>query len=109
MVKIRFKSYDRSVLPEMSAKVNFLAREVAGQKGASDAVLTVPGSAVVRRDGRQVVYQIKENRAVEVPVTVGRSLGTLLEIKQGLKEGDRVISNVDERISDGAKVVVKTS
>jgi RND family efflux transporter MFP subunit len=109
MVKIRFKSYDRRVLPEMSAKVSFLARELDGAKGANESVLTVPGAAVAMRNGRQVVYQIKEDRALEVPVAVGRTMGTLVEIKQGLKEGDRVIGKVDEQIRDGTKVVVKSS
>jgi RND family efflux transporter MFP subunit len=109
MVKIRFKSYDRRVLPEMSAKVTFLARELAEQKGSNDSLLAVPGVAVAMRNGRQVVYQIKDDRAVEVPVAIGRSMGTLVEIKQGLKEGDKVISKVDDQIRDGTKVVVKSS
>jgi RND family efflux transporter MFP subunit len=109
MVKIRFKSYDRRVLPEMSAKVTFLARELAEQKGSNDSLLAVPGVAVAMRNGRQVVYQIKDDRAVEVPVAIGRPMGTLVEIKQGLKEGDKVISKVDDQIRDGTKVVVKSS
>jgi multidrug efflux pump subunit AcrA (membrane-fusion protein) len=109
MVKIRFKSYDRRVLPEMSAKVTFLARELSDEKGANEPLLTVPGAAVATRDGRPVVYQIKEDRAVEVPVALGRTLGALVEIKQGLKEGDKIISKVDDRIRNGAKVVVKSS
>jgi hypothetical protein len=109
MVKIRFKSYDRRVLPEMSAKVTFLARELAQEKGAHEPLLAVPASAVATRNGRQVVYQIKDDRAVEVAVATGRTMGSLVEVKQGLKEGDRVISKVDDQIRAGAKVVVKGS
>ena len=108
MVKIRFKSYDRRVLPEMSAKVTFLARELVEEKGANLALLAVPSVSVATRAGRQVVYQIKDNRAVEVPVAIGRSLGTLVEIKQGIKEGDKIISKVDDRINDGTKVAAKS-
>jgi HlyD family secretion protein len=109
MVKIRFKSYDRRVLPEMSAKVTFLARELADENGANLSLLAVPAASVATRDGRQVVYQIKDNRAVEVPVAIGRSMGTLVEIKQGIKEGDKIISKVDDRINDGTKVAAKSS
>jgi RND family efflux transporter MFP subunit len=109
MVKIRFKSYDRRVLPEMSAKVTFLARELADQKGPNESLLTVPAAAVALRNGRQVVYQITEDRAVEVPVTIGRSMGSVVEIKQGLKEGDKVISKIDDQIRPGTKVVAKSS
>jgi len=75
----------------------------------SEPVLAVPAAAVAERDGRQVVFQITDNRAEEVPVTVGRKLGGSVEIKSGLKEGDKVIAKVDERIKAGAKVSQKTN
>jgi RND family efflux transporter MFP subunit len=109
MVKIRFKSYDRRVLPEMSAKVTFLARELVDEQGANEPLLTVPAAAVATRNGRQVVYQINDDYAVEVPVATGRAMGALVEVKHGLKEGDKVISKADDQIRDGAKVVVKSS
>jgi RND family efflux transporter MFP subunit len=109
MVKIRFRSYDRRVLPEMSAKVTFLARELSNEQGANQPLLTVPASAIATRDGRQVVYRIEDDRAIEVPVASGRTMGSLVEIKQGLKEGDKVVSKVDDQIRDGAKIVVKSS
>jgi RND family efflux transporter MFP subunit len=109
MVKIRFRSYDRRVLPEMSAKVTFLARELSDEQGANQPLLTVPASAIATRDGRQVVYRIEDDRAIEVPVASGRTMGSLVEIKQGLKEGDKVVSKVDDQIRDGAKIVVKSS
>jgi RND family efflux transporter MFP subunit len=106
-VKIRFKSYDRRVLPEMSAKISFLP------KGAEDIaemkpVLTVPVTAVATRNGRQVVYQVKDDQAVEVPVVVGLEMGSLVEVKQGLKSGDKIIARVDEKIEPGVKVTLKT-
>jgi RND family efflux transporter MFP subunit len=106
LVKIRFRDYDQRVLPEMSAKVTFLA---AGSPANTETktVLTVPAAAVATRDGRQVIFQIKDDRAVEVAVTTGEKLGSLLEIKSGLKEGDKVIAKVDEQIKNGAKVTLK--
>ncbi|HMA82229.1 MAG TPA: efflux RND transporter periplasmic adaptor subunit, partial [Candidatus Binatia bacterium] len=70
-------------------------------------ILTVPAAAVAARDGGQMVFQIKDNRAVEIPVTVGRKLGSLVEIKEGLKDGDKIISKADPRIKSGAKVTQK--
>jgi RND family efflux transporter MFP subunit len=107
MVKIRFKSYDRRVLPEMSAKVAFLGQDGTDQKGGNEPLLTLPAAAVAERDGRQVVYQVKNDRAVETAVVTGRVLGNLVEIKQGLKQGDKVISKIDNQIRGGVKVVVK--
>jgi len=107
MVKIRFRKYDQRVLPEMSAKVTFLAPGAASP-AESQPVLTVPASAVAVRDGRQVVYQIKDERAVEVPVQTGRTFSGLVEIKGGLKDGDKVLGKVDEQIRAGVTVTQKT-
>jgi RND family efflux transporter MFP subunit len=106
MVKIRFRKYDQRVLPEMSAKVAFLASGSASP-GETKMLLTVPASAVAKRVGQQVVFQVKEERAVEVPVLIGQKFSGLVEIKSGLKEGDRVIAKVDEQIKAGAKVSLK--
>jgi HlyD family secretion protein len=104
MVKIKFKEYDQRVLPEMGAKVTFLAPGTRADAMTVKPLLTVPAAAVAARDGRAVVFQVKENRAVEMPVTTGRRIGNAIEITGGLKEGDRVISKADDRIKNGTKV-----
>ena len=104
MVKIRFKEYDQRVLPEMGAKVTFLAHGTSADATTVKPLLTVPAAAVAARNGRDVVFQVNEDRAVEVPVTTGRKLGNLIEITGGLKEGDRVISKAEDRIKNGTKV-----
>ena len=106
MVKIKFKRYDRRVLPEMGAKVTFLSPGASADEASVQPLLTVPQAAVATRDGRQEVFQVKEGRAVAIPITTGRKLGNLVEITSGLKEGDRVISKTDDRIQSGAKVTV---
>src|ERR1051325_6229732 len=106
MVKIKFKEYDQRVLPEMGAKVTFLAPGTNADAMTVKPLLTVPAVAVTERDGRAVVFQIREDRAVEVPVTTGRRLGNAIEITSGVKEGDRVISKADDRLKDGTKVSV---
>src|SRR6185503_15908393 len=87
LVKIKFREYDQRVLPEMSAKISFLAAGSSASAAESKSLLTVPATAVTTRDGRQVVFQIKDDRALEVPVTTGQKFAGLLEITAGLKEG----------------------
>jgi RND family efflux transporter MFP subunit len=107
LVKIRFKTYDQRVLPEMGAKIAFLPPGTADAETPGETVLTVPVAAVVNRNGQQVVFQVKEDRAIETPVVVGRRLGNLIEIKQGLKEGDKVIGKVEKTIDGDSKITVK--
>lgn len=106
MVKVKFKSYDRRVLPEMSAKITFLPAD-GGSAAKTTAVLAIPAGAVAQKNGRQVVYQVKDGRAVEVPVAVGQRMGSLVEIKEGLKTGDKVIARADDRIAAGTRVALK--
>lgn len=108
LVKIKFKEYDQRVLPEMSAKITFLAPGSVAS-GDSAPVLTVPATAVVERAGRSIVYRIEDDRAREAPVTTGREIGGAVEIKSGLKEGEKVIVRVDERIKAGTKVTQKSN
>ncbi len=107
MVKVGFNLYDSRVLPEMSAKVLFLSKPSDVSPAAMRSMLTVPLSAVATRNGKKVVYLIRENLAVEVPVTVGKELGSLIEIKEGLSVGEKVIGKPDEGIANGTKVKVQ--
>ncbi len=107
MVKIGFKEYDESVLPEMSAKVSFFTEPISQEQQAEKPILVVPYKSIAKRDGKDVVFKVKDEKAVQVPVVVGRELNSYNEIKSGLNEGDRVIENVTEDINDGTKVSVK--
>jgi len=107
-VKIRFKSYDRRVLPDMSARITFLPAGSGDSAAVTKPVLSVPATAVAERSGRQVVYRIEGERAVEVPVAVGPRMGSLIEIKSGVKAGDKVILRVDEKIQAGVKIALAT-
>ncbi len=107
-VKIRFKSYDRRVLPDMSARITFLPAGSGDSAAMTKPVLSVPATAVAQRSGRQVVYQVEDGRAVEVEVVLGQRMGGLIEIKSGLKAGDKVIARVDDKLQSGAKIALTT-
>ena len=108
LVKIKFKDYDNRVLPEMGAKITFLAPGSDQSAVQAKPLLTVPAGAVASRNGRPVVFQIKDDRAAEIPVILGERIGNLVEIKEGLKEGDKVIGKIDENIRAGSKISIKS-
>jgi RND family efflux transporter MFP subunit len=107
MVKVGFKSYDSKVLPEMSAKVLFLAAASRIEASASKPLLTIPLTSVATRNGKRVVYTIRENQAVETPITVGREFGAFVEVTQGLASGERVVGGVTEQITSGCRVRIR--
>jgi len=49
---------------------------------------------------------VTAGRAVEIPVVVGRRVGTGIAVLQGLAVGTQVIDSVDDRVRRGVKVKV---
>lgn len=108
MVKIGFRNYDKRVLPEMSAKVVFLNEKSKGDKIEDNRqFLVVPASAIVRRGGATFVFTVRDEKAVEVPVTTGGTYGSLIEIKTGVVAGTKVVEAPDAGLAAGVKVKVK--
>jgi HlyD family secretion protein len=105
LVKVAFKSYDSSVLPEMSAKVSFLSEKTKEEKDQTP-VLTVPLSAVEDFNGKKVVYLIKDDVAFQKEITTGRLFGNYVEITSGLEEGEKIIDDLNEKIKDGVQVKI---
>ncbi|MFN3842289.1 MAG: efflux RND transporter periplasmic adaptor subunit [Rehaibacterium terrae] len=70
----------------------------------ADDVLRVPGSAVFRHGEGHAVFRIDGRRARLVPVRTGLSGGGLVEIVDGLQEGQRVIVHPDRELEDGDRV-----
>lgn len=107
MTKIRFKERDERVLPEMSAKANFLSHEIENTEASQTPVLAIPLNAVVTTGGRKVVYKVSDGVATEVTIETGVLLGGAVEVRTGLNQGDRVILKPSDEIRDGQKVRAK--
>jgi HlyD family secretion protein len=106
MAKIRFNELDPRILPEMSAKVSFLSREI--QAGERTARSVLQPAAIVQRDGNSVVFVIRDDKVTQVVVETGAKIGELLEIRAGAKPGDRVVLRPSDKLHDGTRVAVPT-
>jgi RND family efflux transporter MFP subunit len=104
LVKTAFLEKDPRILPEMSAKVAFLSRQVRPEEEKPFKAL--PATAVVNRDGETVAFVVKNNRALETRVHLGRKLDTMVEILNGVEVGDQVAVAPLDRIKNGIKVGV---
>lgn len=102
MVKVRFLDTDKRLLPEMSAKVAFLEREV--QPGEAKPRVAIPPASVVRRDGREFVFLVSGDRVRQTPVTLGPKLGDMVEVVSGVKAGDRIATKPLDKLRDEARV-----
>jgi multidrug efflux system membrane fusion protein len=71
--------------------------------------LVVPASAVVTGQQGQYVYVVTDSlTAQQRPVTVERTAGSLMVIASGLREGERVVTDGQSRLTPNAKVVINT-
>lgn len=106
LTKIRFKQLDEKVLPEMSAKVNFLTRPLEETNGSLRPFTGVLKAAVASRDDGPVVFVVRNNEVVETPVTLGRELGGYAEVLSGLSAGEQVVLNPSADLNSGSRVKV---
>jgi RND family efflux transporter MFP subunit len=104
LVKVAFKQMDPRILPEMSAKVAFLSREILPEE--EKPLKTIPASSVLSRGGGSVVFVLDGDRVLEKAVRTGRHLDTMVEVLQGLQAGDRVVVNPGSGLQNGARVKV---
>lgn len=83
-VELRIEGSELDLKPGTSASVDL-------HLGALDDVLHVPIQAVHAKEGRFFCYSRTPTGTREVPVKVGRSNDSFLEILEGLAEGDEVL------------------
>ncbi|MCK4857209.1 MAG: efflux RND transporter periplasmic adaptor subunit [candidate division Zixibacteria bacterium] len=104
LTKIAFRQIDERVLPEMSARVNFLPVRPDSLPQEGKPVLVVRKNALTMREGKQVVFRVVDGRALLTEVEVGRQLGDVTEIISGLREGEEVILSPAGGLESGDKV-----
>jgi multidrug efflux pump subunit AcrA (membrane-fusion protein) len=104
LVKVRFLDKDPRLLPEMSAKVSFLSRILKPEE--LKPRVAVNGSALMRQDGKTYAFLLQESYIKQTFVEPGEKLGDMMEIKAGLKPGDRVVIKPPKRLKDGSKIKI---
>jgi RND family efflux transporter MFP subunit len=102
MTKVQFESIDPRILPEMSAKVAFLSREVT--RDEQRPLTAVNRDAIVTRAGRSAVFVVRDEAAVLVPVATGVTVSGLVAIEGAVKAGEKAVVKPPEDLADGAPV-----
>jgi multidrug efflux pump subunit AcrA (membrane-fusion protein) len=105
-VKVAILDRDPRILPEMGARVDFLeaASPAAAPAGPAAARLRVPAAAVKEREGRSVVWLVRQGRLESHPVEAGPVSGGFREIRSGLLGGELLLVGGVESPRDGMRV-----
>lgn len=86
-LRLRLANPDRLLRPNMFAAVRLSAAPREG-------VLAIPAEALIRTgQGERVVMALGDGRFKPVPVKSGIAIGGQIEIVDGLREGDRVVTS----------------
>jgi RND family efflux transporter MFP subunit len=106
-VKVKFLDDIKGVLPDMAAKVSFLAHALGEAQLKAAPKLVAPADAVVDKGGKKVLYTIDEGHAREIAVVVAGPIGSMVELKSGPITGTRVVRHPGPEIRDGSSIKEK--
>ena len=72
--------------------------------GAERTVTTVAKDAIVQRDGRDMVFVVRDGNGQPQPVKLGESVGSRFIVISGLKAGDSVVVRGNENLRPGQRL-----
>ncbi len=104
-VRIALDKKDPRIIPQMGVRVSFLEKAATNAKPLPGVL--VPKSAVVKRDGKDVVFVVADGRAKQTTVTAGGDFSDMKQVTQGLHAGAEVVKAPPKDLHDGEKVKVK--
>ena len=100
LVELHIDNPDGLLQPGAFTKVEF---ELPGNPD----VVRIPTSALIFRESGTELAMLGPDNKVEIkPVTLGRNLGTLVEVVEGLKASDRIINSPSDSLATGDQVRV---
>jgi RND family efflux transporter MFP subunit len=91
----------RIIKPELSAKVTFLA---GPPKQQTSPLVVVPKKSVVGEGTNATVWIVRDDKAVQTPVVLGREFQDGFEVRQGLSGGETVIVVPPANLKNGQLV-----
>ena len=79
--------------PGMFAKIEMVLK-------ANPNALTIPKEAVLKEGGKEFVFAVEGNQAFRKPVVTGIEHERVIEIVEGVKEGDKIVVRGQESLKD---------
>ncbi|MBB3228713.1 RND family efflux transporter MFP subunit [Luteibacter sp. Sphag1AF] len=105
-VRVGADQVDRRWLPDMGAKVSFLADEGAAPKKEG---VVLPRSALVVANGQATVFAVEDGKAVSTPVVVALAEGPQVRVVSGIREGLSILVAPPPGLRDGEAVHIHTT
>ena len=107
-VKVAFVDDTKDVLPDMGAKVTFLAKELDEAAVNAKPIAAVQADAVVERGENKVVWVLGPDDLIRsVNVVTGAPMGGLVALREGPPAGTKVVRRPDGDLRPGMRVKEK--
>jgi RND family efflux transporter MFP subunit len=103
-VRVGFRQKDQRILPEMGARVAFLADNAGAEKKALPAGFLVPATAISGMGDNAAVFVVKGDKVERRAVKLGAKSGNDQTVIAGLAQGETVATGDLAKLTDGAKV-----
>lgn len=104
-VRIALKLKDPRVLPDMGARVSFLAPVSTPNSAAPARRMVLVDAQAIRREGNiNAVFLVKGETVERRAVSLGNTVGTDVEVTAGLSGGETLALGKLDALSDGTRV-----
>jgi RND family efflux transporter MFP subunit len=107
-VKVKFVDATNAPLPEMAARVSFLAKALDVAELKQPPKKVIPASAVVDRAGAKVAFVYEDGKAKMVTLSLGAPFAGGFELVDGPAPGTKLIKSPPPSLADGQPVKEKT-
>jgi membrane fusion protein (multidrug efflux system) len=98
-VRIRFPNPKNDLVDGMSCVINVLNQDSGNQ-------LVIPNKAVIEQMGEYFVYVAQDTVAHQQKVKVGPKVSGNIVVLNGIKEGDKIITEGLQKLRDGAPITL---
>lgn len=105
-VRVAFDRLDPRILPDMGVKVTFLGPEPPADEARVPRAV-VPRAAIRSEGASQVVYVLRDGRVERRVVRLGQVRGNEQDVIGDLADGDQVVVNGPDGLTDGQRVQKK--
>lgn len=107
LTRLTFVDTTAGILPNMSAKILFLERELDEATMKEPSRIVVPAAAVRENAGMKAVFVLSEGKVRLTSVVLGQAYGGQIELKQGPSPGTKVVLDPPAGLRDGSSVQEK--
>ncbi|WP_266205607.1 efflux RND transporter periplasmic adaptor subunit [Pontibacter kalidii] len=98
-VRVQFPNPNERLIPGMTVSLNVLNQDIGDQ-------LVIPNKAVTEQLGEFYVYVVQGDSVVQQNVQLGTRFKSNIVVREGLKEGQQIVTEGVQRLRQGAKVQV---